>query len=247
MTPLATFVSPPGPCGYLPRETWSLQYQVVAEASAEDYERLLLGGWRRFGRAFFRPQCPTCRACESVRVPVRRFQPDRSQRRNRKRNEGKTVLQIGPPSIDDQKLNLYDRYHAFQTESIGWPAHRPKDAGDYAETFIDNPFPTEEWRYWLDGRLVGVGYVDALASGLSAIYFFYDPELREHGLGTWNVLSVIAEAERRGLPYAYLGYLVRGCRSSEYKSRFRPHELFDPVERIWKGHDGAFASGQGAQ
>ena len=69
---------------------------------------------------------------------------------------------------------------------------------------------------WVDNKLVGVGYVDhlpsvtapqsshripldvvsarasySIAGGLSAIYFFYDPEERDRSLGTWNVLCLI--------------------------------------------------------
>ena len=89
----------------------------------------------------------------------------------------------------------------------------------------------EEWCYTVDGRIIGVGYVDALADasphgghaaegGLSAIYFFYDPQERQRSLGTYNVLCVIDEAKRRGLPYAYLGYYVEGSSSMSYKTRF---------------------------
>ena len=83
----------------------------------------------------------------------------------------------------------------------------------------------EEWRYLLNGRLVGVGYVDALPDGLSAIYYFSDPDERSRSLGTFNVLSIIEEAGRRGLPWVYLGYYVKGCRSVEYKARFAPNEV----------------------
>jgi arginine-tRNA-protein transferase len=60
---------------------------------------------------------------------------------------------------------------------------------------------------------------------MSAIYFFYDPDERDRSLGTWNVLSVIEEAARRKVPHLYLGYYVEGCRSLEYKARYRPNEV----------------------
>jgi arginine-tRNA-protein transferase len=73
--------------------------------------------------------------------------------------------------------------------------------------------------------LIGVGYVDALPGGLSAIYFYYDPGERHRSLGTYNVLSILASARARNLPHVYLGYYVAGCRSLEYKARFRPNEV----------------------
>jgi arginine-tRNA-protein transferase len=135
--------------------------------------------------------------------------------------------------VTREKLELYDRFHTAQTDRIGWPEVTPKSPTDYVESFVDNPIPTEEWSYFLGNRLVGVGYVDALNAGLSAIYFYHDPDLRERGLGTWNVQSVVAETLRRGLPHAYLGYMIRGCRSSEYKMRFRPAEIFDLATKTW--------------
>jgi arginine-tRNA-protein transferase len=90
---------------------------------------------------------------------------------------------------------------------------------------VENPFPTYEWCYFIKDRLVGVGYVDDVPGGLSAIYFFYDPDERSRSLGTWNVLSLIEQASRRGIPHLYLGYYVAGCQSMEYKVRFAPSEV----------------------
>jgi len=237
MISLASFVTQPGVCSYRPDRVSQTQYQIVAEAQRDDYVRLLDSGWRRFGRAFFRPRCPACTSCLSLRVPVNRFSPDRSQRRNRRDNDGRVRLRIAVPEVSAEKLELYDRYHAYQAVNVGWREHVAKAANEYADSFTENPFPTEEWQYFLDDRLVGVGYVDALSVGLSAIYYFYDPDLRERGLGTWNVLSVIAEADRRGLAYVYLGYFVHGCRSLEYKGRFRPAEAYDLAAGVWRPFD----------
>lgn len=225
------FLAPPGKCSYLPEQTWRLEYEVVAELSAADYSERLAAGWRRFGDTLFRPRCPVCKACQSLRVLVDRFRPDRSQRRVRKINEGAVRLQIGTPSLTAQKLDLYDRYHAYQADAKDWPEHGSRDAASYRNSFTANPLPTEEWCYFVGDRLVGVGYVDALPVGFSAIYFFYDPDYRQRSLGIWNVLTVIAQAAARRLPHAYLGYYVAGCRSMEYKMRFRPNEVIGPDGR----------------
>jgi arginine-tRNA-protein transferase len=225
MHSLAVVTAPPGPCAYLPGRDAQLTYEFVAELTAAEYGERLLAGWRRFGHSLFRPTCPTCRECRSLRVPTATFRPDRSQRRAAAANDGEVSLTVGAPAVTGENLDLYDRFHAFQHDHKGWPDHGPKDRDDYAESFVDNPFPVEEWRYAVGGELVGVGYVDPVPDGLSAVYFFHDPGHRDRSLGTYNVLCVIREAARRGLPFAYLGYAVEGCRSLEYKARFRPHEL----------------------
>jgi arginine-tRNA-protein transferase len=192
--------------------------------SASEYAERLCRGWRRFGRTVFRPRCAHCAACQSLRVPVQRFRPDRSQRRVHKANAGRVQLRIGEPTVTREMRDLYARFHEFQSETKGWPEHED-DPAAYCETFLDHPFPTQEWRYELDGRLVGVGYVDDLPVGLSAIYFYYDPDVRTLGLGTWNVLSMIARAAERGLPHVYLGYYVADCQSLAYKARFRANQI----------------------
>ena len=228
MESLFHYVSAPGPCGYLPDQRWSLEYDIVAEMSPTEYLERLLNNWRRFGNMVFRPVCEACRACRSLRVVVPKFRPDRSQRRCQKINEGVIELRIGEPSVNRTKLALYDRYHAFQADNKGWPEHAPRDASTYADSFVQHPFPVEEWCYYLKGQLVGVGYVDVLPGspegGLSAIYFYYDPRQRDRSLGTWNVLCLIEEAARRRLPYLYLGYYVEGCGSMSYKLRFVPNQ-----------------------
>lgn len=227
MLSLYSFVGPPGTCGYLADREWTIEYEVFLDIAAAEYGQRMLEGWRRFGAMVFRPRCPNCTLCRSLRIPVETFAPNRSQRRARKANADVT-LAIRSPSVSREKLDLFDRYHAHQSETRGWPVQPPKNAAEYRQSFADNPFPTEEWRYHLGSRLVGVGYVDVLPQGLSAIYFYHEPELRDRSLGTFNVLSLIAETRRRRLPHLYLGYFVEGCGSLEYKATFRPNEIRMP-------------------
>ncbi|HJT77242.1 MAG TPA: arginyltransferase [Gemmataceae bacterium] len=227
MESFCRFLAPPSPCGYLPEQAWRLEYEMVASATPAEYMQRMLQGWRRFGDTLFRPHCPACSACRSLRVLVDRFRPDRSQRRCRKANEGAVELRVGRPGVSRAKLRLYDRYHEFQAESKGWPQHPAKDPASYARSFVENPFPTQEWCYYLGGRLIAVGYVDDLPGGLSAIYFFYDPDERARSPGTWNVLELIEVARARRLPHVYLGYYVAGCRSMAYKTRFVPNQVLD--------------------
>jgi len=81
--------------------------------------------------------------------------------------------------------------------------------------------------------LTGVGYVDRTPAGLSAIYFVYHPKYRTRSPGTFNVLAILAEAKKARLPYVYLGYYIAGYPSLEYKARFRPNQVRDPVSGTW--------------
>lgn len=143
----------------------------------------------------------------------------------RTRNESTVSLHISKPTLGAEKLGLYDRYHAHQHRAVGWSAQPPKDAAEYLSSFVRNPFATEEWQYRLGQQLIGIGYVDRLPVGLSAIYFFHEPACREMSPGTWNILCLIEEAARQRLSHVYLGYYVAGCRSLAYKADFRPCQV----------------------
>lgn len=228
MESLFTFTSPPSTCGYLPDRQWQLQYEIMGQLTPAEYLARMKTGWRRFGYSLFKPACPNCTQCRSLRVPVATFQPDRSQRRAWKANAADVRVAVGWPEVTAEKLDLYDRFHRYQHVSKGWPEHGPETVADYVESFVDNPFETQEWCYFLGDRLIGVGYVDHLPEGFSAIYFFHDPDERDRSLGVFNVLSVIRGATAQGLPFVYLGYYVEGCRSLEYKARYRPNQVLHP-------------------
>ena len=217
------FVAPPARCEYLPDEVARIEYLQVDRMVAGEYLQWLRSGWRRFGHVLFRPSCVSCRQCQSLRVPVASFEPHRTQRRIARANAGVVTIAVGAPSPSPDTRALYEKFHRYQQGAKGWPSPDP----DGVDVFVVNPFATEEWRYSIDGRLVAVGYVDVLPDGMSAIYFFYDPDERRRSLGTFNVLSIIESARQRGLEWVYLGYYVRGCRSLEYKRLFRPNEVLD--------------------
>ena len=219
------FSDPPSRCGYLPDRDWRLEYRLARELSAEEYAGWMLRGWRHFGRTLFRPRCRGCDACRPIRVDVARFRPDRSQRRARKANEADLRLEVADPVAGPEQLDLYRRYHAHQAEAKQWPARQDEDEDDYHRSFVDNPFPTREWRYYLGEALVGVGYVDPLPIGPSAITFVHDPAHRARSLGTYNVLALVDHARGLGQPHVYLGYHVADCPSMAYKARFGPSQV----------------------
>ena len=218
------FYAPPARCEYLPDRVARLEFIQADDMTSEEYLGWLRHGWRRFGNFVFHPACGPCRMCQSLRVPVASFEPHRTQRRTWKANAGVVTLSIGEPSPSPEVRALYEKFHRYQHAAKGWPAPE----ADGMDGFFPNPFPIEEWRYFVEGRLAGVGYVDVLPDALSAIYFFYDPDERRRSLGTFNVLSIIDQARRRALPWVYLGYYVEGCRSVEYKARFGPNEVLRP-------------------
>jgi arginyl-tRNA--protein-N-Asp/Glu arginylyltransferase len=235
MKTIVRWTGPPGLCDHSPDHICRREYLVVATMGPDEYMVYLLAGWRRFGYTLFRQNCSGRNACRSLRVDAACFRLDRNQRRTRKANEGAIRLCIGNPEVTPLKVDLVDRFHSDRSETRGWPRSEPGDAAEFARRFVLNPFPTQEWCYFLDDVLVGVGYVDELAGGLSAIYFARDPTYSDRSLGTWNALCLLDRARALGLAHVYLGYHALGCPSLQYKARFRPNQSLD--------HDGVWRDG----
>jgi leucyl-tRNA---protein transferase len=222
---LAHFVSEEQACEYLPRQRAVMEYRVLLGLEPEGLDRLLERGWRRFGPAVFRPACQGCGECISLRICADRFRISRSQRRARNRCATLQV-EVGPPQVDDERLELYARWHAGREQARGWGS-APLDTEDYARSFGAVDGCAREVLYRDAGKLVGVGICDETARAWSAVYFFHDPEYARLSLGVNHVLTLIERARQDGKPYVYLGYRVWGCPSMRYKAGFLPHELLE--------------------
>ena len=223
---LETFVSEARECPYLPTEISSLEYRVMMDVSGEDWERLLAEGWRRFGVAYFRPRCVACSECVPLRIPVGSFQKSKSQARVYKKMKNFRLM-VGPPRIDQERLELYRLWHDHQGDKRDWEQN-PMTGERYFHEFA---FPHEcvrEYAYYDDaagGRLIAIAIVDETPKALSAVYTFFHPEYAKFSLGTGSILRQIDVARSLNKEWLYLGYRVVGCRSSEYKQRFLPHEI----------------------
>jgi arginyl-tRNA--protein-N-Asp/Glu arginylyltransferase len=216
--------SPPDRCSYLPEETASLNYRQLTAVSAADYEALLERGWRRHGVFFFRPACPTCVQCRSLRVSVAEFQATKSQRRCWRRNAGVRV-ELARPSVSRAHLELFNGFHADMHQRRGWP-FRTIDASEYATSFLLGRFDfAYELRYFRGGQLIGVGLMDITPRCSSSCYFYHEPAWRPAGPGVFSMLVELQLAAQEQLAYHHLGYWIAGCGSMAYKSQYHPHEL----------------------
>jgi len=220
---LGEFTAPENVCMYLPAEIASNTYKTMVEVSPTEFDQMLARGWRRFGPVYFRPSCSACQACVPIRVPVDKFEPTKSQRRAQEKSRH-LRLEIREPKVDQERLELYHRWHKVRERDRGWE-ESPITAEEYGIQFCW-PHPcAREFAYYDRDKLVAVGYVDETPEALSSMYFFYEPELGSLSLGIASVLHEIEIARQRHLKYLYLGFRVIGCSSMEYKMQFRPHEL----------------------
>jgi arginine-tRNA-protein transferase len=231
MRVLQQILSEPHPCEYLADRNAVLEYSVTPALRADEYEDLMNQGYRKFGPILFRPVCEGCRECRPLRIPVGEFRPDRSQRRCWKANQDLEV-QFGPPTLDDDRMELYSRYHASQAERKGWPDHE-RDPEDYLLHFVHNPLPAVEVSFWEEDRLRAVLLTDITPNVVSGVYHYWDPECAARGLGTFCMLHTLDLAQRLKKRWAYFGFYVAGCGSLAYKARFQPCEILDAND-VWQ-------------
>lgn len=222
------FVTSPNPCPYL---SGKFERKVFTELNgphaAELNDALGRIGFRRSQSVAYRPSCPDCNACVSVRVVADEFRPSASQKRTLKRNRDLEVTACRPWSTDEQ-FQLLRRYLASRHPGGGMSN---MDEMDYADMVEQTPVHThvieyrEPRRGFAAGKLVGACLTDRQADGLSMIYSFYDAEHPDRpGLGNFIIMDHILRARTAGLPYVYLGYWVRGSKRMAYKARFGPVE-----------------------
>lgn len=224
----------PHGCGYFDDR---VAQNLVIDPLARDLPRIfpmaLARGFRRAGGHIYRPACANCSACIAARIPVAAFAPSRSQRRCLRANHDIRVL-FTTPRRDDEVFALYQRYLN----------HRHKDGGmddaareDFDRFLTSGWSPTRFMELRLGARLVGVAVTDMTPIGLSSVYTFFEPTLAARGLGTFSILSQLAEAKRLGLAHLYLGYWIEAHAKMGYKARFRPLELLRGHE--WETMDEA--------
>ena len=222
------------PCPYL--HDRPSQFEFVdprLTPTAELYDALLAQGFRRGGEHLYRNACPGCQLCQSIRIPVARFQPRRRHRRCRRDNADVYLRDVGF-RYSAEHFALYSRYVS---------ARHPGGGMDDADADLYWQYLTSEWcptaflemRQTGSDQLLGVAVTDDTGAAFSAVYTFYEPELTHRGLGTLAILLQIEEARRRQRDWLYLGYWIAGCPGMDYKTGFHPHERLSPRGWIAEG------------
>lgn len=221
---LRLYLSGDHACSYLEGLTArTLLVDPLAAMDGTRYQLLLQRGFRRSGTHIYRPNCSNCRRCVPVRIPVARFFPNRSQRRNAACNNRDLVLVERPARFDSEHYTVYERYlHSRHPEGGMSEDASPESYYD----FLIAPWGGETLLLELrqDGHLVAVAVTDLLPRGLSAVYTFFDPIFSERAPGTYALLCQITAARSLGLDFLYLGYWIEPCGKMSYKARFRPLE-----------------------
>jgi len=210
--------SDPSPCPYLKDRQARLVVLRPEQLRASLYQLFMDLNYRRLGGVVYRPHCDSCGECRQLRVPVAEFEPSRAQRRCWRTN-GDVVASVGAPRATAEKHAVYRRYLAARHDGQMDGSHE-----EFVQFLHDGAPFTEEVEFRVAGRLLGAGIFDATPQALSAVYYYFDPELGPRSPGTYNVLWLVEECRRRSLPWLYLGYFVAGSQVMAYKAAYKPHQ-----------------------
>ena len=216
------------PCPYLEGESARMPlYRQPRALSLEEADDRFALAERRVGWALYRTECPSCQACQGLRVLVNDFKMSSSQRRvwNRWRKLGDRLrMTMGPVSWSPEKLEIYNR-HKLGRNLVASEDGALEPAG-YVGWLVRSCFQTVEMCYYIDEKLIGVGILDLGAEAASSVYFYFEPskEISRLSPGVFSVLQEIAFCKRSGRKFHYLGLYVRDCRSVNYKANYNPHQ-----------------------
>ncbi|CAI5756815.1 unnamed protein product [Candida verbasci] len=174
----------------------------------------------------------------------------------------KTIIE--PSKFTKEKFELYKKYQ------IRVHNDDPNDISEnsFRRFLCDTPFPQEEvkgntqqfkdlkienWNkenkkrigpthelYYLDDKLIAISIMDFLPSGISSIYFIWDPDYAYLSLGTLSGLKEIQMCDKLGYDHYYLGYYIQDCEKMKYKKQFGgeildlANEIYFPFEKVDK-------------
>ena len=211
------------PCSYLPDR--QARSEVAAPAHLIDapvYSRLIEQGFRRSGLFTYRPKCQGCNACLPIRIDTARFRPSRNQRRIIRQHQDLVATMLPLRWMPDH-YDLYYRYQKARHAGAGMDEDTEKQ---YSQFLLSSGVESRlaEFRT-SDGKVQMVALIDILDNGLSAVYTFFDPDVKG-SLGTYGVLWQIEQCQKLGLPWLYLGYWIQQSRKMSYKSRFQPWQIY---------------------
>lgn len=148
-----------------------------------------------------------------------------------------------PAVYSDEKYRLFAKYQESVHDDFD---HNPKS---FKRFLCDAPFSPEvirgtkeewdqlnDWKnakssyfkrlgpahecYYYNGSLVAIAVVDILPSGISSVYFIWDPDYAKLSLGKLSALRELAICKMINRDHYYMGYYIQDCPKMNYKGKY---------------------------
>ncbi len=216
----------PVKCPYLPNKIFIQKYFFHNNLNKYELKYLLELGWRKFGFYFFKPECPDCIECTPVRVLTNNYSPTKSQKRVLRKNS-ETRICIMPNSFTEERYQIFKKHSEIRF-------NQKTKRKNFEDNFCKSAVPSFLMEYRIEGKLFGTGYIDSSSTGLSSVYFAFDPDYSHLSPGILSSIIEIHTAKMLNKKYYYLGYYIKNNKTMEYKSKFTPYEIYDWLEKRWK-------------
>lgn len=209
-------------CPYLSHRTARMPLRLPSRPlDREELDARLAAGDRRQGFVLYRTACPSCDACEPIRLDALDFSFSRSHRRILRHGDAELNVTIGPPTVDRRRVELYNIHKQGRGLDDGQPAI---DQEGYRDFLVSTCCDSFELRFSIQGELIGVAISDRGARSISAVYCCFDPEYSRFSIGTYSILKQLELCKSWGLRHLYLGLYIADCDRMLYKAKFTPHE-----------------------
>jgi arginine-tRNA-protein transferase len=194
-------------------------------------DALWAGGWRHFGRNFFRYSITMgedgmLQRIIPLRIDLATFRVSKSLRRVARRNAD-LVVRVAPACVDELREAIFQRHKERFTSNVP----------ETLRTFMPEPEPwrtpceCREIQLWEMDRLIAVSYLDLGREAASSVYAIFEPDSARRSPGIFTLLAEIDFARLNGLRFLYLGYATIEASHYDYKKRFDSVQRYD-----WQGN-----------
>ncbi|MDC0094047.1 arginyltransferase [Alphaproteobacteria bacterium] len=216
----------PTPCPYLDGR---VEKRIATDITynKDIYDELALNGFRRVENWMYRPVCDNCSACKSYRVIIDKFELTKSLKRINKKLSEISYKLVGNKATREH----YDLFKKYQLKRHIGGSMADMDEDDFISMIETSPIQTflMEFRDKIN-KLIGVILLDVNNNTLSAVYSFFEPNLKKNGLGNFMISQCLIYGKKNKYKYLYLGYYISQISSMSYKIRFQPGQILDNNE-----------------
>ncbi|MCF8059470.1 MAG: arginyltransferase [Bacteriovoracaceae bacterium] len=222
-------ISPEEKCPYIEGQHARHEFFLATEVDSKEFNTCLERGFRKFGIYFFRPNCKTCHKCLPLRVLAQKFEPTKSQKRVLKKNQDISVS-YKPLLYREEIYQLFLKHSKIR---FAQDEEKTGSREDFIQTHFTPSTVSALSEFYLEEKLVAVGFLDISSEATSSVYFIYDPDYEKRSLGIFGALKEIEYTKESQKEYYYLGYYIEENKSMNYKNQFYPHETYDWKKETW--------------